>query len=148
MTSIADYLRALWARVAVLHCKNCGQAVVRDSPSSIFAALVAAAESKQALLCFPCRVGRVSPKALRETLMATYKIVGADGKEYGPVTADILKEWIAQGRVNAQTQVLPSGAADWRPLGDIPELAAGLPIAPPPPLAGSIAGSSGWPLPS
>src|SRR5438093_5040036 len=63
MTAIADYLRALWARVAVLHCKSCGQAVVRDSASSIFAELVSAGESKQALLCFPC-----SPKALRETL--------------------------------------------------------------------------------
>src|SRR5256712_8118235 len=68
MTSIADYLRALWARAAVLHCKNCGQAVVRDSPGSIFAALIGAAEGKQVLLCFPCRVGRVSARALRETL--------------------------------------------------------------------------------
>ena len=68
MTSIADYLRALWARAAVLHCKSCGQAVVRDSPSSIFEALISAAGGKQVLLCFPCRVGRVSAKALRETL--------------------------------------------------------------------------------
>jgi len=68
MTSIADYLRALWARAAVLHCKSCGQAVVRDSPSSIFEALISAAGGKQVLHCFPCRVGRVSAKALRETL--------------------------------------------------------------------------------
>src|SRR5438128_8321810 len=68
MTSIADYLRALWARAAVLHCKSCGQVVVRDSPSSIFNALITAALGKQVLLCFPCRVGRVSAKALRETL--------------------------------------------------------------------------------
>src|SRR6266481_5806667 len=65
MTSIADYLRALWARVAVLHCKNCGQAVVRDSPGSIFAALIGAAEGKQVLLCFPCRVGRVRSEERR-----------------------------------------------------------------------------------
>ena len=71
MTSIADYLRALWARAAVLHCKSCGQVVVRDSPSSIFNALITAAEGKQVLLCFPCRVGRVSAKALRETLQET-----------------------------------------------------------------------------
>src|SRR5213595_2935086 len=31
MTSIADYLRALWARIATLHCGKCGEAVVRDS---------------------------------------------------------------------------------------------------------------------
>src|SRR5439155_1621453 len=71
MTSIADYFRALWARAAVLHCKSCGQVVVRDSPSSIFNALIAAAEGNQVLLCFPCRVGRVSAKALRETLQET-----------------------------------------------------------------------------
>ena len=32
-----------------------------------------------------------------------YKVVGADGREYGPVTREALLEWIAQGRANAQT---------------------------------------------
>jgi excinuclease ABC subunit A len=80
MTSVADYLRALWARAAVLHCKTCGQHVVRDSPSSIFKALISAAEEKQTLLCFPCRVGRVSARALRETLQeAGFRRVLEDG---------------------------------------------------------------------
>src|SRR5262245_48361390 len=57
-----------------------------------------------------------------------YKIIGADEKEYGPVSAEILKQWIAHGRVNAQTRVLPEGATEWKPLGEIPELAAALPI--------------------
>ena len=38
-----------------------------------------------------------------------YKIIGADGKEYGPIAADALKKWIAEGRVNAQTKILPEG---------------------------------------
>ena len=59
-----------------------------------------------------------------------YKIIGADGKEYGPITTDQLKQWIAEGRVNAQTRVLPDGATDWKSLSEIPELAACLPIAP------------------
>ena len=40
MTSVADYLRALYARAATLHCRQCGEPVRRDSPSSIFEALV------------------------------------------------------------------------------------------------------------
>ena len=58
MTSVADYLRALYARAATLHCRQCGQPVVRDSPSSIFEALARDAEGRNALVCFPHRVGR------------------------------------------------------------------------------------------
>jgi hypothetical protein len=53
-----------------------------------------------------------------------YKIIGADGKEYGPITAEQLKQWLAEGRVNSQTRVLAEGATDWKPLSEIPELAA------------------------
>ena len=53
-----------------------------------------------------------------------YKIIGADQKEYGPVTAEQLRQWLAEGRVNAQTQVLPEGAIEWKALGDLPEFAA------------------------
>ena len=42
-----------------------------------------------------------------------YKIIGADGKEYGPIAVETLKQWLAEGRVNAQTQVLPDGATQW-----------------------------------
>ena len=59
-----------------------------------------------------------------------YKIIGADGKEYGPITTDQLKQWITENRVNAQTKVLAEGATDWKSLGEIPEVAAALPITP------------------
>jgi hypothetical protein len=52
-----------------------------------------------------------------------YKIIGADQKEYGPVTADQLRAWIAEGRVSLQTQVLPEGATEWKRVGDLPEFA-------------------------
>jgi hypothetical protein len=32
-------------------------------------------------------------------MSAIYKIIGQDGKEYGPVTAEQLRQWIAEGRV-------------------------------------------------
>ncbi len=36
-----------------------------------------------------------------------YKIIGADGKEYGPVTSEQVRQWITEGRANAQTKVQP-----------------------------------------
>ena len=56
-----------------------------------------------------------------------YKIIGADQKEYGPVTADQLRQWLTEGRVNVRTQVLPEGATEWKLLGDLPEFATAAP---------------------
>ncbi len=56
-----------------------------------------------------------------------YKIIGADQKEYGPVSAEQLRQWLAEGRVNAQTQILPEGATVWQALEDLPEFAAASP---------------------
>src|SRR5437667_11954902 len=64
-----------------------------------------------------------------------YRIVGADGKEYGPISVDQLRQWIAEGRANAQTRVLPEGQTEWKTLAEIPELAsllAATPMAPTP----------------
>ena len=51
-----------------------------------------------------------------------YRIVGADGKEYGPVSIEQLRQWMADGRVNAQTRVQAAGAMEWKTAGDFPEL--------------------------
>jgi hypothetical protein len=61
-----------------------------------------------------------------------FKIIGADQKEYGPITADQLRQWIAEGRVNAQTKVQPEGATEWKTMADLPEFAAVLPRPAPP----------------
>jgi len=53
-----------------------------------------------------------------------YKIIGADGKEYGPVSVEQLRQWHTEGRVNSQTRVLAAKETEWRALGDVPELAA------------------------
>src|SRR5213076_841251 len=52
-----------------------------------------------------------------------YKIIGADQKQYGPVSADEMRQWIAEGRVNAQTLIQAEGQTDWRPLSTFPEFA-------------------------
>ena len=64
--------------------------------------------------------------------MANYIIIGGDGKEYGPVAGEQLRQWIADGRARAGTQVRAEGATGWQPLSAVPELAAGLKNAPPP----------------
>jgi len=65
-----------------------------------------------------------------------YKIIGADKKEYGPVSADQLREWIQQGRVGPQTSVQAEGQTEWRLVTAFPEfaeaLAAKSPSEPPP----------------
>lgn len=53
-----------------------------------------------------------------------YKIIGADGREYGPVSLDQLRDWLAQGRLNAQTRVKRAEDAEWQTAAEIPELAA------------------------
>jgi hypothetical protein len=53
-----------------------------------------------------------------------YKIVGADGKEYGPVNLDQMRQWIAEGRVNTRTQVQAVGASGWKPAGELPEISS------------------------
>ncbi len=52
-----------------------------------------------------------------------YRIIGADGREYGPVTRETLLQWIAESRANAQSRVRAEGAAEWQVLGSLPEFA-------------------------
>ncbi len=52
-----------------------------------------------------------------------YKIIGADQKQYGPVSADELRQWIAEGRANANTMIQAEGQTEWRPLSSFPEFA-------------------------
>jgi hypothetical protein len=53
-----------------------------------------------------------------------YKIIGADGKEYGPVTVEQLRDWLAQGRFNGRTKIQAAGSAEWITAAQVPELAA------------------------
>ena len=58
-----------------------------------------------------------------------YRVLGADGKEYGPVTGEVLRRWITEGRANAQTKVKPEGGTDWQTLASVPEFEAALGVA-------------------
>jgi hypothetical protein len=58
-----------------------------------------------------------------------YKILGGDGKEYGPVSTETLRQWVNEGRANAQTQVQLEGSVGWTALGMLSEF-AGSPSSP------------------
>ncbi len=75
-----------------------------------------------------------------------YKILGGDGKEYGPVSADTLRQWVAEGRANAETKVQPEGGGNWTALGQVAEFASLFAVAPPPP--GAPVASSGTKIPN
>jgi hypothetical protein len=73
-----------------------------------------------------------------------YKIIGKDGKEYGPITTQQMRQWISENRVESRTPVFTDGAKDWTFVGLLPEFtnlfAGGVPpaiapqtIAPPAP---------------
>lgn len=68
-----------------------------------------------------------------------YKVMGTDGKEYGPVSAELLRQWIAERRAAPGTRVQAEGSAEWKSLSEVPEFTAALASAPravsPPPLA-------------
>lgn len=87
-----------------------------------------------------------------------YKLIGTDGRMYGPVTPEQLRQWLTEGRANAQTLVQPVGSPDWKPLAEFPELLppplpSPLPprvVAPPQTntfaIASLVLGSVGWAL--
>ncbi len=66
MTSVADYLRALYARAAELHCRGCGRVVRSASAGTMFDDLLAEHDGAAGLVAFPARVGKVKPAALRD----------------------------------------------------------------------------------
>jgi hypothetical protein len=66
-----------------------------------------------------------------------FKIIGADQKEYGPIAAEQIRQWIKDGRLNAQTRAQRDGG-EWQTLSAFEEFADLLqpatagPTAPPP----------------
>jgi excinuclease ABC subunit A len=58
ITEINDYLKLLFARLAVPHCPSCQNPVTRDSPETIYNKLGDLAAEDRVLVCFPFRTDR------------------------------------------------------------------------------------------
>jgi hypothetical protein len=64
----------------------------------------------------------------------TYFMIGGDKREYGPVDAEAIRQWLREGRANGETLLRADGETLWKPLrsfadfaNDLPEAAASVP---------------------
>ena len=55
--------------------------------------------------------------------MANYFVIGGDHKEYGPVTDTDVQQWLAEGRLNSESQIKAESDAEFRRLALFPEFA-------------------------
>ena len=78
--------------------------------------------------------------------MATYTIIGGDQKPYSSVTADDIRRWIADSRLNEQSLAKEENDTEWRPLSAFPEFADmfAAPAATAPSPAPAMAASPDW----
>lgn len=65
----------------------------------------------------------------------SFKMIGGDGKEYGPVDLGTLQQWARDGRLKADTQVWDSRTGAWQPAGQVAEVAGMFAASAPPPTA-------------
>src|SRR5262245_22790007 len=82
MTELHDYLKLLFAKVAVPHCRNCGVPVTRDSPESAASSLLATHPDARALVVFDLALPANLPwSQVREGLLGAgfVRILGPDG---------------------------------------------------------------------
>ena len=70
----------------------------------------------------------------------TYKMIGGDGREYGPVSLEELLAWLREGRIVPATQVWRSDAERWQPAASFAELRGELAQLPPLPGSAAAAG--------
>ncbi|HEY0864051.1 MAG TPA: hypothetical protein VGD97_08105 [Lacunisphaera sp.] len=80
-----------------------------------------------------------------------FTILGADGKEYGPVPAAKIHEWINGGRANLSTKAKRVDEGVWKTLGEFaefsaPPASAATPDAAPPPAASAAPDPSAGPV--
>lgn len=61
-----------------------------------------------------------------------FTIIGGDGKEYGPVSVEQVRQWLAAGRASLATQAKRSGEDAWHPLEEFPEFSPSASHEPPP----------------
>ena len=59
--------------------------------------------------------------------LVNYRIIGADQMEYGPVSAEQVRQWIAEHRVDSETKLQAEGDSEWKQAADVPEFAAAFP---------------------
>ena len=70
--------------------------------------------------------------------MANYQIVGGDGNEYGPISAEGITNWLQEGRANGDTRIKEVGTEEWQCVRNRPEFASAFSNAISAPPAGPV----------
>ncbi len=52
-----------------------------------------------------------------------FNIIGADGKQYGPVAAEQIRQWVREGRANGTSRIQAVDGTIWQTLAMTPEFA-------------------------
>jgi len=55
-----------------------------------------------------------------------YRVIGGDKTEYGPATADEVRQWIAEGRLSRESFARIEDAVSWKPLREYSEFSEAL----------------------
>jgi len=72
-----------------------------------------------------------------------YNVLGADQKEYGPASSELIQQWITERRLNARSLIRHEDVEGWKPLAEFPEFADALDAAQPSPPAMQPGGRTG-----
>jgi len=69
MTEITDYVKLLYARLAQLHCRTCGQPVEPETPARVWQLLRKQPAGSHVVISFPYMINGASANEIRKTLM-------------------------------------------------------------------------------
>ncbi|CAB1065326.1 Excinuclease ABC subunit A [Olavius sp. associated proteobacterium Delta 1] len=69
MTEITDYVKLLYARLAQLHCRSCGQPVEPESPARVWHLLHKQPAGSHVVITFPYMINGASADEVRKALM-------------------------------------------------------------------------------
>ncbi len=50
-----------------------------------------------------------------------FYILGSDGKEYGPIGSDVVRNWFEEKRIDSKTMIRREGESDWKVFSSFPE---------------------------
>jgi len=71
-------------------------------------------------------IAKLNAATLAKTLIAPvdYTLIGTDGKEYGPLSAEQVRTWIVGGRADLNTKIKMCSSNEWKSVAEFSELAS------------------------
>jgi hypothetical protein len=96
-------------------------------------ATLSAAPASTSAAAVPSTPALAAPDPIAEAPHAVWYVRPPGGGQYGPAVGDVMRKWMVEGRVSADSLVWREGWPDWRKAGKVfPSLApAAAPSAPP-----------------